>query len=245
MRGDQRSPFTPPATSKAPVILVAAAVLVVGVAVYRWHAWWPAERAVAPPAAQASQAVDPSESRGLPNTVSRPKVRPESRSAPAWVRCEANGRVRYSDGGCPVGTLRSSSTTTQAAVSTVQTAPNTAGSTTIYRCTTYSGAVFWSSAHCNHEKALVDRMVSVPRGLDFQQQVAVAEQALPRETAELAQAAQSSPSAAESHQRECQFLDERIRNLDAQARQPQSAPMQDWLREKRKQARDRQFALHC
>ena len=43
----------------------------------------------------------------------------------------------------------------------------------------------------------------------------------------------------------CAALDERITQLDSIARQPQSGQMQDWLREQRKQARDRQFRMRC
>lgn len=44
---------------------------------------------------------------------------------------------------------------------------------------------------------------------------------------------------------ECASLDARIKWVDAMARQPQDAPMQDWLSNERKAARDRQFRLHC
>jgi hypothetical protein len=45
--------------------------------------------------------------------------------------------------------------------------------------------------------------------------------------------------------RECQALDERIKYLDAMARQPQSGQMQDWISNERKIARDRQFRIPC
>lgn len=44
---------------------------------------------------------------------------------------------------------------------------------------------------------------------------------------------------------ECRSLDTQIERWDAMARQPQSAQMQDWISEQRKQARDRQFRMHC
>ena len=44
---------------------------------------------------------------------------------------------------------------------------------------------------------------------------------------------------------ECQLLDTKIERWDAMARQPQSAQMQDWISEQRKQTRDRQFRMHC
>ena len=44
---------------------------------------------------------------------------------------------------------------------------------------------------------------------------------------------------------ECAALGERIRWVDAMARQPQGAQMQDWLANEKKMARDRQFRLRC
>lgn len=44
---------------------------------------------------------------------------------------------------------------------------------------------------------------------------------------------------------ECRFLDAEIQKLDAWARQPQSGQMQDWIRDQRKKARDRQFEIRC
>lgn len=44
---------------------------------------------------------------------------------------------------------------------------------------------------------------------------------------------------------ECKAWDAQIANLDAMARQLQSMSMQDWIRDQRKRARDRQFALRC
>ncbi len=44
---------------------------------------------------------------------------------------------------------------------------------------------------------------------------------------------------------ECAALDAHIKWVDAMARQPQGAPMQDWLSNERKVARDRQFRLRC
>lgn len=44
---------------------------------------------------------------------------------------------------------------------------------------------------------------------------------------------------------ECAALDKRIEWLDSMARQPQSGQMQDWIRQERKTARDRQFAIKC
>lgn len=44
---------------------------------------------------------------------------------------------------------------------------------------------------------------------------------------------------------ECSALEDRIKYLDSMARQPQSAQTQDWIREERKGARDRQVRIPC
>ena len=44
---------------------------------------------------------------------------------------------------------------------------------------------------------------------------------------------------------ECNALEERIKYLDSMARQPQSGQTQDWIRDERKKARDRQARIPC
>lgn len=46
-------------------------------------------------------------------------------------------------------------------------------------------------------------------------------------------------------QAECDVLDAEIKQIDATSRQPQTAQTQDWLSERKKNARSRQFALKC
>lgn len=60
----------------------------------------------------------------------------------------------------------------QAATNTRSTA---SGASTIYRCKAYSGGVFWSSAYCGTQQALLDRTASVPKEMSFEQQVQLAE----------------------------------------------------------------------
>lgn len=50
---------------------------------------------------------------------------------------------------------------------------------------------------------------------------------------------------AQPKQAECDLLNKHIEWLDSMARQPQSGQMQDWIRQERREARDRQFAIHC
>lgn len=44
---------------------------------------------------------------------------------------------------------------------------------------------------------------------------------------------------------ECMELEKYIDQLDVRARQPQTAPTQDWIRQERMKARDRQAAISC
>lgn len=44
---------------------------------------------------------------------------------------------------------------------------------------------------------------------------------------------------------ECLALEAQIKSLDSMSRQPQGAQMQDWIREERKKARDRQARIPC
>jgi hypothetical protein len=117
---------------------------------------------------------------------------------------------------------------------------------TIYLCNAYGGGTFWSQAHCGQHRALIERIFPVPAGLPFEQQVQLAEQHR-RETAAAVYSApvQVSTGIAESKARDCKALDAEVERLDVMARQPQSGQMQDWIRGKRQEARNRQFALHC
>ncbi len=61
----------------------------------------------------------------------------------------------------------------------------------------------------------------------------------------VAQAPQQRSASTLDRDVECRDLAQRIQGLDAQARQPQSARMQDWISARRHEARSRQFALRC
>lgn len=132
--------------------------------------------------------------------------------------------------------------------------PCLAGS--LYLCKTYGGAMFWSGAHCREHNALIDRIESVPDGLPFDQQVELAQQsraaaaklyeATPRSRSTQSNAAGAAqvPNL-QGKAEECKALDAEITRLDAMARQPQSAQVQDWIRAEKKRARDRQFQVRC
>ena len=120
---------------------------------------------------------------------------------------------------------------------------------TVYLCKGYNGGMFWSSAVCSSQRATIDRMFSVPGSLVWAEQVADAERQL-GDVRQLYAAQQGSttaggiaPSAAGTPA--CAGLDDRIRRIDAAARQPQSAWAQDQLRQERMAVRSRQAELRC
>ena len=118
----------------------------------------------------------------------------------------------------------------------------------VFLCKSYGGGTFWSSAHCSRHNALIERIVSVPDGMPFDQQVKLAEQ---DRAAAAGLVAQQTPGyvpqavPTPSNLTECQTLDTQIRQWDAMARQPQTAQMQDWITLQRRKARDRQLRLRC
>lgn len=78
-------------------------------------------------------------------------------------------------------------------------------------------------------------------GLTPQQLAAV--KRLDAQAATAATVAQNSPVVTNTS--ECKTLDDYIKYLDALARQPQTMQTQDWIRDERKKARDRQFTIRC
>ena len=122
-----------------------------------------------------------------------------------------------------------------------------ASSAIIFLCEGYSGGKFWSSVHCREKNALIDRMETVPDGLPFDQQVAMASSQ--RDKAQrLYQApeVQVSPQVVQPNNRAtCDAYSARVSQLDAMARQPQTAQMQDWITAERRRVRDLQFRLRC
>ena len=127
----------------------------------------------------------------------------------------------------------------------------TSPTTTIYLCKNYAGGLFWSDTTCHQQRATIDRMTSVPSGLPFAEQVAIA-QGQANEAARLYVAPAPSPAAAigretvsTSSRAVCPSLDRELENLDAMARLPQSAQMQDWIRQRRMQVQDQRTAHRC
>lgn len=124
--------------------------------------------------------------------------------------------------------------------------PLWANSGSLYLCRAYSGGTFWSKVHCNQHSALIERMVSVPDSLPFDQQVELAEQQRqPATNTTTVTNTVITNTIGPGHSSECRALDAQITQFDAMARQPQSGSMQDWITSQKRKARDRQFAIKC
>jgi len=127
--------------------------------------------------------------------------------------------------------------------------PWSAQADTIYLCKAYSGGMFWSSAPCSQRQATMDRAVSVPDNMTWDQKVAMGEAswAQGRAVAAPTQAVvvQQGPNPQVARQAECNSLRDSIANLDAQARLPQSGQMQDWLKQRRRELSDQRYRLQC
>jgi len=98
-----------------------------------------------------------------------------------------------------------------------------ASGATIYLCRAYSGGSFWSSSHCSQQKALIERIVSVPDGMPFDQQVGLGQQdranAARLRTPPLPRA-QSEKQSAGSSGISCEALKAHIASIDARASTP-------------------------
>lgn len=123
--------------------------------------------------------------------------------------------------------------------------PFLATADTLYLCEAYAGGQFWSSGHCSKNQALIKRMFEVPGGLPFDQQVALGQQQLNSSTGSVQAANVQRTAQASGTRAECAALKDRIVQLDALARQPQTGQTQDRIKEEKKQVRDRQFRLRC
>jgi hypothetical protein len=241
----REQPFTPPAPWPIYPWVILVLLIMGGV----WFGLKSTREAAAPvdiasptePSAPAPLSIRPDvdQARTAPLADSRAKV---------MKRCTLNGQVSYTDGDCQA----------QAQVSAVDLMPNSgwtgsrsAARTTIQRCKTPDGRFFWSATACRERQAQVDRFATVAAGVPFAQQVREAEQqrqnAEPRNAPNANPAAPATPATPTGHDKtqRCKMLDEVIARLDAWARQALPATEQDRIRERRKAARDEQFALGC
>jgi hypothetical protein len=131
---------------------------------------------------------------------------------------------------------------------------------TIYFCKGYTGGTFWSDTTCSKQQATIDRMMTVPDNMPFDQQVRLGEEA--REAARRLVEPQPNTQGVTTttttvirngttvaggmdKTTECQALSAHITSLEAMSRQPQSGQLQDWITTEKRKARDRQFQLRC
>lgn len=125
------------------------------------------------------------------------------------------------------------------------------GTATIYLCKNYGGGSFWSNASCHTQRATIDRMTTVPAGLTFEQQVALASSQA-QEAATLYEPLPArgatrigAPVSASPWETKCAGFDDAIRQNDAAARRPQSGQSQDELRLERMRLQGRRVDAGC
>ena len=234
-RRDQRdSPFVPPPSNAPPGWATILTLAVSAFVLFKGYEWL----------LELEARLQPTQQGSAQPLVVRPPVVDHTPSAPAptrqWTKCTVNGQTLYSDTACQ-------GTTPKAPEEPRPPTQANSGTATLYHCKAYTGGTFWARSHCNQHQALVDRMVNVPSRLPFEQQVHLAEanRRAASHSTPVNQPAAANGVAAWTDKDACKTLDDLIVHLDAMARQPQSAPTQDEIRERRKQARDRQFALRC
>lgn len=118
---------------------------------------------------------------------------------------------------------------------------------TLYLCKAYNGGTFWASSHCREHKGLVERIMTVPDGMAFDQQVELGRQQLNRGATSSSTTRNTTIVQQEQPNRkaQCDALDAKVKHYDAMARQPQTGQMQDWISAERKKVRDQQFRLRC
>lgn len=231
---ERRNPFTPPKARSTSTLTIMLAIVSAMFLLYKGYGWLLDRGIPQRITQQAAELVQPHPA---------PEVHVGRGVSPGWLPCIVNGQVLYSASGCPDNTVN-----TRPADPPPRQSPQDQSSrvVTLFHCKAYSGGTFWANTHCNQHKALVDRMVSVPGNLPFEQQVQMAEGH--RSTAAAAVSSRTvviNNATTTSKAAQCDAMDDQIDHFDAMARQPQSAQMQDWIREQRKTTRDRQFALHC
>lgn len=131
---------------------------------------------------------------------------------------------------------------------TSPTTPPSSAVRTVSKCVDTRGRTAYSDGHCN----LGERASRVEARSDVN--VADAEPPLPAASPSVYAGTQATSTtvqgwAPQPHAYDpratCAALDQAIAGYDAQARQPQSGQMQDWISARRKEARDQQFRLRC
>ena len=129
----------------------------------------------------------------------------------------------------------------------VSAGPNSS-TVSIHLCKAYSGSGrFWTSGRCSDHNGTIDRVVNVPRGMSWEHQVEIANDAVRTGDALANPPAlrRSAPVVQDGSAQRCQYLAGRIEWLDGAARAGGVASYMDWLSEERRRARDEQFRLRC
>jgi hypothetical protein len=243
----QEEPFRPP-QPKTPLLGIVVFCLVAGFILMKMLSWHKESRAVHKQTLSSSARApmsSPKNAEPAPPISEAPRTAATPQEKKVW-RCEQDGQVLYSDQGCDRSVAMRSVPPSEdrgPVPSSVETPRNH-----IYLCKAYDGGLFWSSAHCNQQRAHIERIAPVPPGLSFNEQVAIAQQQrdAARSVSENTyvapvQSAQG-PSVLKAR---CAALDEAIRAIDARARQPLPAFEQDRLATERKRLRDQQFRMRC
>lgn len=125
--------------------------------------------------------------------------------------------------------------------------PRGAKNQEIYLCRSNQSNFYWSSRTCASQGWMVERIALVPRDAAWDDKVAIARGQRDRAHANTVEQTRNYGSAAPvvSGQAECQMLEERIKWLDTQCRSACGMQKLDWVRNERREARDKQFRLRC
>lgn len=187
-------PFSPPPESSVTTwlikILIVIAIVYLGFRSVHWlensRSPSKAVETVYPKAEQS-----PSKVTGIPPAQSLPV------ESNVITKCVVQGKVSYSDGGCPTGAITSKVAT-----------------------------------NANQNLMAAVKVPIAAQATNPEQPLPVTVQVIPAQSYAAVKA-------------ECAELEAHIKYLDSMARQPQSGQTQDWIREERKKARDRQVRIPC
>lgn len=122
---------------------------------------------------------------------------------------------------------------------------------TIYLCRSKAGGgMFWTTEHCHQANAWVERTESVPKNMNWENQLSMAKgqraaaeamfQPPPQNYAQ-----QDTQPQVFNNKQTCTALDQRVKDLDSMGRAGSLHFNLDWIRAERKVARDEQFRLRC
>ncbi len=128
--------------------------------------------------------------------------------------------------------------------------PSPPGRQKIYLCSSKGGGQFWAQQHCHQHDAWIERTETVPSGMDWDEQVRMAQSRRDATATLLAPppiayrpAAPVPP--APGRREACAALDDRVKSLDSMGRAGSLYYDLDWVRRERKSARDEQYRLRC